>query len=217
MAVPAGKTGYVESLDADALLDIARTLGTLLRMEHGVGDFVVAGTPLVSLLEPGDLEDATTARLNAVYVISSQRTVEQDVAFGIRQVVDVAIKALSPGINDTTTAVMCVDYLAAILTRLATRRVGTPHELEQGELLVFARGPSFEGLLNEAFDQIRQNAEGNVAVLVRLLGALHTIAGPARPPARTGAGCSDKKSMRSRRRPSAALRRRMTLTGSPTG
>lgn len=163
LAVPAGKTGYVESLDADALLDIARTLGTLLRMEHGVGDFVVAGTPLVSLLEPGDLEDATTARLNAVYVISSQRTVEQDVAFGIRQVVDVAIKALSPGINDTTTAVMCVDYLAAILTRLATRRVGTPHELEQGELLVFARGPSFEGLLNEAFDQIRQNAEGNVA------------------------------------------------------
>jgi uncharacterized membrane protein len=184
LAVAAGKTGYIESLDTDALLDVARKLETILRMEHGVGEFVVSGTPLISLIDPGDLDDATPARLNAVYVISHQRTVEQDVAFGIRQVVDVAIKALSPGINDTTTAVMCVDYLAAILTRLATRRVGTPHALEQGELRVIARGPSFKGLMNEAFDQIRQNAEGNVAVLLRLLGALHTIAGQTASPNR---------------------------------
>lgn len=183
-AVPAGKTGYIESLDADALLDLARSLKTLLRMEHGVGEFVVAGTPLVSRLDPGEPDDATTARLNAVYVISRRRTVEQDVAFGLRQLVDIAMKALSPGINDTTTAVMCVDYLAAILTRLAARRIATPHWLDQGALRVIARGPSFESLLGEAFDQIRQNAEGNVAVLLRLLGALHTIAGATPSPNR---------------------------------
>lgn len=183
-AVPAGKTGYIESFDADALLDLARNLKTLLRMEHGVGEFVVAGTPLVSRLDPGEPDDATTARLNAVYVISRQRTVEQDVAFGLRQLVDIAMKALSPGINDTTTAVMCVDYLAAILTRLAARRIATPHWLDQGALRVIARGPSFESLLGEAFDQIRQNAEGNVAVLLRLLGALHTIAGATPSPNR---------------------------------
>ncbi len=177
LAVPASKTGYVESLDADALLDIARTLETVLRMEHGVGDFVVAGTPLVSLLDPGDLDEATTARLNAVYVIGRQRTVEQDVAFGIRQIVDVAMKALSPGINDTTTAVMCVDYLAAIMTKLTTRRIANPYRVDQGALRVIARGPSFGDLLGEAFDQIRQNAEYNVAILLRLLGALQTIAG----------------------------------------
>lgn len=177
LAVPASKTGYVETLDADALLDVARTLETLLRMEHGIGDFVVAGTPLVSLLDPGDLDDATTARLNAIYVIGRQRTVEQDVAFGIRQIVDIAMKALSPGINDTTTAVMCVDHLAAILTRLATRRIAAPYWLDRGALRVMARTASFEGLLAEGFDQIRQNAEGNVAVLLRLLGALHTIGG----------------------------------------
>ncbi|UHD16444.1 DUF2254 domain-containing protein [Thiocapsa bogorovii] len=183
-AVPAGKTGYIESLDMDALLDVARTLETILRMEHGVGEFVVSDTPLVSLIDPGELDEATTARLNAVFVISPQRTVEQDVAFGIRQVVDVAMKALSPGINDTTTAVMCVDYLAAILTRLAARRIGTPHAFEEGELRVIARGPSFEGLMSEAFDQIRQNAEGNVAILLRLLGALQTIAGQTASPNR---------------------------------
>ena len=86
------------------------------------------------------------------------------------------MKALSPGVNDTTTAVMCVDYLTAILVRLAPRRIAAAHRLDQGELRVIARGPSFAGLLSESFDQIRQNADGNVAVLLRMLGALETIA-----------------------------------------
>jgi uncharacterized membrane protein len=115
--------------------------------------------------------------LNAVYFISRQRTVQQDAGFGIRQIVDIAIKALSPGVNDTTTAVMCIDYLGAILARLAVRGIATSHRLDEGELRVIARGPSFESLLAEAFDQIRQNAEGNVAVLTRQLQALETIAG----------------------------------------
>ena len=175
-AVPAGKTGYIESIDADALLDVARKHGTILRMERGIGEFVVEGTPLVSVADPGVLEDETTAELNAVYVISRQRTVEQDAAYGIRQIVDIAMKALSPGINDTTTAVMCVDYLTAILVRLATRRIAASHRLDQGELRVVARGPSFESLLAEAFDQIRQNAAGNVAIMLRMLNAMQTIA-----------------------------------------
>ncbi len=175
--VPARKSGYIESLDHDALLDAARNLGTIVRMEHGVGEFVVEGTPLVSVRDPSVLDEAATDRLNAVFAISRQRMVEQDVAFGIRQIVDVAMKALSPGINDTTTAVMCVDYLAAILTRLAARRIVAPHGLDQGELRVVACGPSFESLLSEALDQIRRDAESNVTILLRLLGALETIAG----------------------------------------
>jgi uncharacterized membrane protein len=79
-------------------------------MERGIGEFVVEGTPLMSVAGPGPDEE-TAAELNAVYVISRQRTVQQDAGFGIRQIVDIAMKALSPGINDTTTAVMCVDYL----------------------------------------------------------------------------------------------------------
>ena len=146
-------------------------------MEHGIGEFVVEGTPLISVAERGGLDDATTDELNGVYVIGRQRVVEQDAAFGIRQIVDIAMKALSPGVNDTTTAVICVDYLTAILARLAVRRITTSHWMDdQGELRVMARGPSFEGLLNEAFNQIRQNARGNVAILSRMLGALQTIA-----------------------------------------
>ena len=175
-AVPAQKTGYIQSIDGDSLLVIARERATILRMECGIGEFVIEGTPLISVAAQAELDDDTADELNAVYVISPHRTVEQDASFGIRQLVDIALKALSPGINDTTTAVMCVNYLAAILVRLASRPFASVHRLDQGELRVIARGPSFASLLAEAFDQIRQNAEGNVAVLTRLLHALEIIA-----------------------------------------
>jgi uncharacterized membrane protein len=183
-AVPARKTGYIESINGDALLALARERGTVLRMERGIGEFVIEGTPLISVADPGGLDGDATDEINAVYVISRHRTVEQDASFGIRQLVDIALKALSPGINDTTTAVMCVDYLAAILVRLASRQLATARRLDQGELRVIARGPSFESLLAEAFDQIRQNAKGNVAILLRMLGALQTIASLTTSPSR---------------------------------
>jgi uncharacterized membrane protein len=177
IAVPARKTGYIQRIDGDALLDFARVRGTIARMECGIGEFVVQGTPLICVAGPAVLDDEAADELNAIYVISPHRTVEQDASFGIRQLVDIALKALSPGINDTTTAVMCVDYLAAILVRLASRPIATVSRLDKGELRVIARGPSFASLLAEAFDQIRQNASGNVAVLTRLLHALEIIAG----------------------------------------
>jgi len=179
-AVPARKTGYIQSIDGNALLAFARERGTIVRMEYGIGEFVVEGTPLISVVDLGGLDEDTedTAdEIKAVYVISPHRTVEQDAGFGIRQLVDIALKALSPGINDTTTAVMCVDYLAAILARIASRPIATSHRLDEGKLRVIARSPSFASLLAEAFDQIGQNSAGNVAVLTRLLHALEIIAG----------------------------------------
>jgi len=103
--------------------------------------------------------------------------VDQDAAFGIRQIVDIALKALSPGINDTTTAVMCMDYLTAILARLAPRQIPSSHRYEEGELRVIAKGPTFESLLADAFDQLRESAKGNLGIMLRMLGALQTIAG----------------------------------------
>lgn len=175
--VGAREMGYVESIDGEALLALALKYRTVIRMERGIGEFVVEGVPLVSVAGAGRPDEETAAELNDVYVISRHRTVQQDAGFGIRQIVDIAMKALSPGVNDTTTAVMCVDYLGAILARLVIRGIPPAHRLDQGELRVIARGPTFEGLLNEAFDQLRHNADGNIAVLTRQLQALETIAG----------------------------------------
>lgn len=176
-AVTAELNGYIQGVDNDALLRLARDRKTIVRMEHCIGSFVVRNTPLAHLAMADPPDQATIAALNACCSIGRHRTVEQDVAFGIRQIVDMAMKALSPGVNDTSTAVMSVDYLTAILAQLASRKFPSSHRYEAGELRVIAVAPAFEDLLAEAFDQIRASAAGNVAVLARMLGALTTLAG----------------------------------------
>ena len=176
-AVPAKGNGYIQSLDNAAILRLACENKTILRMEQAIGEFVVQGAALASLALEKPPEKEIITALQAAYTIDRHRTVKQDSAFGIRQIVDMALKALSPGINDTTTAVMCVDYLSAILARLASRPIPPSHRYEEGELRVIAKGPSFESLLSDAFDQIRRNANGNVTIFLRILEALQILAG----------------------------------------
>ena len=188
-AVMAEESGYIQSVNIAALVRLARDRNTVVWMDHGVGEFVVQNTTLASLAlaEPPDQE--TSDDLRATFSISRHRTVDQDAAFGIRQIVDIALKALSPGINDTTTAVMCLDYLTALLARIALRQIPSSHRCEEGALRVIAKGPSFESLLAESFDQIRRNAKGDVAILSRMLGAFQTLAGlTASPPRRRAIG-----------------------------
>lgn len=176
VTIPARKIGYIQGVDADALFNLAREHGTVVRMERGIGEFVIEASPLASVA--GKQQDEESIRkLNAAYTVGPHRTIQQDAAYGIRQIVDVALKALSPSINDTTTAINCVDFLGAILARLAVRSIESPYRSDGRQLRVITRGPTFPGLLAEAFDQIRQNAEGNVAVLTRLLQVLEIVAG----------------------------------------
>jgi uncharacterized membrane protein len=173
--VPAQLSGYIQGVDEDAILELARNQRTIVRMERGVGAFAVEGAVLASLALTYPPDQETIAALNRAYSISRHRTIEWDPAFGIRQIVDIAMKALSPGVNDTSTAVMCVDYLTAILARLNGRRYPPSHRYEGEALRVIATVPTFEALLAEAFDQIRGSAEGNVAIIARMLGAIDTL------------------------------------------
>ena len=175
-AVPAKGKGYIQSVDTMALLCLAREHKTIVRMERGIGTFVVQNTTLASLAMEKPPEEEIVAALQEAYSFSRHRTLQQDSAFGIRQIVDMALRALSPGINDTTTAIMCVDYLTAILARLASRNIPSSHRYEEGKLRVITIGPTFASMVAESFDQIRGSAKGNVAIMLRMLGALHTIA-----------------------------------------
>lgn len=175
-AVPAKVSGYIQSIDNGELLSLARGGKTIVKMEYGVGAFVVQNTALVSLALTYPPDKKTISALNGAYSISRHRTIEEDPAFGIRQIVDMALKALSPGVNDTSTAIMCVDYLTSILARLADRSFPLSHHYEGETLRVIAIVPTFEEILAEAFDQIRGSAAGNVAIMARMLGALHAIA-----------------------------------------
>ncbi len=182
--VPARESGYIQSVDNAALMRLARERKTIVLMEHAIGEFVIQNTALASLALEDPPDQETIAALQATFSINSHRTVEQDAAFGIRQIVDVALRALSPGVNDNTTAVMCVDYLTTILSRLSFKKIPSTRRYEKGELRVIAKGPSFESLLVESFDQIRNSAKGDVAILSRMLNAFQTLAGLATSPQR---------------------------------
>jgi uncharacterized membrane protein len=176
--------GYIQSVDNAALLQVAREHKTVVRMERGIGEFVVHDTALASIALEAPPGEEIVAHLQAAYSTDRHRTVEQDAAFGIRQIVDMALRALSPGINDTTTAVMCVDYLTAILGRLASRQVPSSHRYEEEDLRVITIGPTFASLVAESFDQIRGSASGNVAILLKMLLAIQTIASLTDSPSR---------------------------------
>ena len=196
--VAAERTGYVQAIDRDGLISLAREQALAIRLEREVGDFVTAGAPLISIARVSeDTPSRATGAANAagasamptrslsgLLTIDTHRTVEQDPSFGAQQIVDIALKALSPGVNDTTTAVMCVDHLGAILARVAERRLAPRQSTESDGPRLIGGNPTFASLVALALDDIRRNARGNVTVLDRLIDAIESIAPFARHPGR---------------------------------
>lgn len=176
------KGGYLQFVDYARLAEVARACDVRLKVHARVGDYVLAGERLISA-SPGTPEGLGDA-LADCWSIGPQRTLEQDVGFGIRQLVDVALKALSPGVNDTTTAIMCIDTLTSLLAHLAQRELRFDGCDGDGEEWVEARHPRFVDLVNDAFDQIRHAAGDNAPVLARLHWALDRLESTTSVPAR---------------------------------
>jgi uncharacterized membrane protein len=174
--VRAERTGYVQRTDAEALVDLAAAHDVVIRTEVRAGDFVVAGSPLASVSGSRGPGRRFVRTLHRAFVIDRQRTVEQDPAWGIQQIVDVAAKAISPGINDSTTAVTCIEYLVPLVTRLARCRFPPAHRYRAGQVRLVLPGRGLRELVSLAFDEIRHWAGGNPAVLRQLLAALEQLA-----------------------------------------
>jgi uncharacterized membrane protein len=176
--VDAHASGYVQLVNRERLVELARTNGLTIYQRHGVGEFAVEGNPIVSIV-PAEALTADIARACCeCFDIGPARTLQQDVHFGIRQIVDMALKAISPAVNDPSTAVTCIDHLGRILCRLARRRI-LPIEVRDatsGRLLMLRRAVTFHGSLDLAFNQLRQYGKGDMAVSLRMLHALTEIA-----------------------------------------
>lgn len=176
--VPARETGYIQTVDYAGLAAWAELHETRVWMRRGIGDFVTAKLPLVAVAS-GDLPDDAEAELNSCFSVAPFRTIEQDVGFGIRQLVDISLKALSPGVNDSTTAVTCLHYLGAIFARLSRRSIPDQAIARLGTGRVVLRCQTFGHLMDEAFLQIGQNAREDVAIYLALLEALEATTHPA--------------------------------------
>jgi uncharacterized membrane protein len=180
VVIKAHESGYIMGIDEDALLAFACETNAIVRMERAISSYVTKGSPLVSIVSYPTAKyvvgEEDAERLNKAYSIGNQRTLDQDAGFGLRQLVDIGLKALSPGINDTSTAVMCIDRLGSLLALLAGRDLGSPVRAEGGTVRVLAQRPDFKSYLATAFDQVRANAAEDLAIYLRLLAALHTVA-----------------------------------------
>ena len=142
-----------------------------------MGQFVPAGVPLARVSKPERVPADRTRHIIAAFDIGPTRTLQQDVEFGIIQIVDIALRAMSPAINDPSTAISCIDQLSRIMILWISRSpppsqyYGPPHVLR-----VIVPWMSFEGLLDTAFEQIRHYAVADAAVSLRLMRAFFDIA-----------------------------------------
>ena len=155
--IGAGGDGYLQFIDAEALLALAMEEDLIVRLERKPGNYVVASCPL-ALIWPGSrVTDRLTDQVNSLFVLGHQRTSGQDIEFGVNQLVEIAVRALSPGLNDPFTAITCVDHLGSALCRLATRDMPSPYRHDpQKQLRVIAPASTFPEVMDAAFNQIRQ-------------------------------------------------------------
>jgi uncharacterized membrane protein len=168
--------GYLQQVDVDALMALAAREDLVLRLLRRPGQYVVAGGALVLVWPRGRVNEKLSERLNALFYLGNQRTPTQDIEYAIDQLVEIAVRALSPGINDPYTAITCVDRLGSALCRLAARQMPSPYRFdERNTLRVIAPATVFGDLVDAAFNQIRQYGRDSVAVTLRLLETIETI------------------------------------------
>lgn len=176
-SIKAGKSGYIQTIDDKQLMQIATDKKLLLRVQQRPGRFVVKGSELVRVFPEDKVNKQLIAQINNAFVLGSQRTEQQDIEFSIDQLVEIAVRALSPGINDPFTAIRCIDQLNAALCHFAQREIPSPYRYaHNNQLRVIAEPITFAEVTDTAFNQIRQYGQSSVAVTMRLLEAIAVIA-----------------------------------------
>ncbi|OWY63791.1 hypothetical protein B7486_51010 [cyanobacterium TDX16] len=175
--IKANSSGYLQAIDDEELMKIAGDRSLLLQIKSRPGRFVVKGSNLVMVFPGECVNRRLSEQINDAFVLGKQRTEQQDVEFPVNQLVDIALRAISPGINDPTTAIQCIDQLSAGLSHLAQREIPSPYRYdERNNLRVIVETFTFAGLTDAAFHQIRQYGKSDVGVVIRLLEAIATIA-----------------------------------------
>lgn len=176
-SVLATHSGYVQAVDAMRMLAIARDSNVVLRIDARPGTFVRPGTPLASIisaaLPPTGFDDS----LRSTFLIGSSRTGTQDLGFFIEQLVEMGVRALSPGINDPGTARACIDRLEQALCRVVGRKLPSAYRHdEDGALRVVARPITVGGMLDVAFTELSRYGRSSISVSCRLLDAMRDLA-----------------------------------------
>ncbi|GAA4024400.1 DUF2254 domain-containing protein [Actimicrobium antarcticum] len=167
--VPDNRRGYLNHLDQSALADWAAQHGTVIRLLVRQGDYVFPGAPIA--LTTGSIPEVAAAIRNAT-ALGETRGSAGNAGHAVRQLVEVAVRALSPGINDPHTAMSVLDRLGAALCDIAGHHLPNGVSTRNDAVVLVVPNTGYHGMVNMMFHMIRQNAAGSTAVLIRLLDVL---------------------------------------------
>jgi uncharacterized membrane protein len=166
--------GVVLAFDRKGLISLAERANCLIELVPQVGDFIAAGDPLFRLFEGG--ESISEESLRNSVALGQERTLEQDPTYAFRIIVDIASKALSPAINDPTTAVLAIDQIHHLLRNVGSRNLGHGRETDgRGELRLVYRTPDWEDFVHLAVTEIRQYGGDSIQITRRLRAMLESL------------------------------------------
>lgn len=169
-------SGYIQAIDPGSLVELANENGLIIRLLRRPGHFLVAGTPLAEVYSVEGITPELSTAINSHFILGSKRSQEYDLEFLINELVEIAARALSPGINDPFTAIACIDHLSSALCDLAKRSAPSAERFDaDGSLRLILHLTGFAEIVDAAFNQIRQYARTHASVTIRLLESLGTI------------------------------------------
>ena len=172
--VSLAEQGYLRSVDEEDLADWAEGAGVIVVLLVRPGAYLFPGTAIAELVGGRVDKDASEA-IRAAFSLGSRQAAVQDLEFAVRQLVEIALRALSPGINDPFTAIAVLDHLGAALCEIAPRRLPNAMIERGGKVVLYRQVTDYAGLCDAMFHMIRQNAAGSPAVLIRLLDMLGRV------------------------------------------
>ena len=178
------RRGYLQQLDDVGLADWAAEHATAIRLLVRPGDYVFPGAPIAVMKPPAEGADEA---INNATALGPQRGGSADLEFAVRQLVEVAVRALSPGINDPYTAMSVLDRLGTALCDLAPLHLTSGVSMREDRVALVVPNIDYDGLVDAMFHMIRQNAADHVAVLIRLLEVLTAVVSCERDPQRVKA------------------------------
>ena len=171
------ETGYIQLIDESTLLDVARNHDLVIRLHYQSGDFTHNGSVLLEAWPADRCDEDVTSDLRGAFAVGSRRTALQDLRFLIDELVEIAARALSPGVNDPFTANSCLDWLGAAMADLARRDLPSRLRADDDETLrVIAHPMSFAAFIDRAFGALAQYASADMIAGKRFLNALGDVA-----------------------------------------
>ncbi|MDD4642849.1 MAG: DUF2254 domain-containing protein [Erysipelotrichaceae bacterium] len=175
--ITARASGFIQYYDEFKLYEYAKDQGVTISCINMIGKHVLVDSPILLVYDHQNIEDKTdlTETLLSFVTIGDEPNIDDDIATGTKKLVEIAVKALSPGINDPTTAVFCVEQLGYLLQKVALQHEAKVYTDKNKKVRLLVHGVEFKQLLFQHFYQIAQYGKNDIMIVDAILGALIMI------------------------------------------